>query len=151
MFLFSVFDGFKNNDASYSQAEDEDDHFESSRLLTPDERLRFTSFGSAKKKTNSPLEKLKSFGSSAVNYLARSDNNYTHHASERGDYGTPGGRYSPVSRRNITRDPVQNSGSDWPKIFLIFFIALTVILTTAYIFTAHSNTIARSQEVVFGK
>lgn len=142
----NIFDNSKNSlGGSYSQAEDEDDHFESSRLLTPEERINF---GSARKSKTSPLDKLRSFGSSAVGFLQRSDKKYVNHPSERGVYGTPGGRYSPISKRD-SREQIPAS-TDVPKIALICFLSFTFILAITYFFTANTETLHRGKEIVFG-
>ncbi|CAD5226344.1 unnamed protein product [Bursaphelenchus xylophilus] len=131
-----------------SQAE-EDDHFESSRLLSPDERRRFNSQFGGKKE--SPLDKIKSMGSSAIGFLQRSNKKqYVNYPSERGLYGTPGGRYSPISSRTQIREPSPSRTSDIPKYILIFFLSFTLLLFIAYISTAHSHTVEKGKAVVVG-
>ncbi|CAD5219332.1 unnamed protein product [Bursaphelenchus okinawaensis] len=135
-----------------SQAEeDEDDHYETSRPLSPEEKRHFGS--SRGQKQDSPLDKLKQFGSSAIGYLQKSGKKpqYVNHPSERGYFGTPGGRYSPVSPlKSHLREPSPSVASEIPKYILIFFMAFTTLLFVAYVFTAHSSTVEKGKAVIIG-
>jgi hypothetical protein len=98
----------------------------------------------------SPIDKLKRYGSSAYQYIQdkTSKLTYVRHSSERGKYGTPGGRISPAFR---ARPASPSSSSDIPKYLLMFFGSFTVVLLLAYVFTAHQKTVQRTNRLIAGK
>ncbi|KAI6170871.1 Inner nuclear membrane protein Man1 [Aphelenchoides bicaudatus] len=126
-----------------------DESVESSRILTPSERRNMSSGGRSRRQPGdeSPIDKLKRYGSSAYNYIQDKASNfpYVRHSSDRGKYGTPGGRISPAFR---VRQPSPSASSEIPKWLLIIFGSFTVVLLLAYVFTAHQKTVARTQRLI---
>ncbi|KAI6226284.1 Inner nuclear membrane protein Man1 [Aphelenchoides fujianensis] len=71
--------------------------------------------------------------------------------SERGVYGTPGGRASPPINRHRLQQFQQASGwGDVSKWVMICFASFTIILVLAYLFTAHPKTVERGRRILFG-
>lgn len=72
---------------------------------------------------------------------------YVRHPSERGKYGTPGGRISPAFR---VRPTSPSNSSEVPKYLLMIFGSFTVVLLLAYVFTAHQKTVERTNRLIAG-
>jgi len=89
---------------------------------------------------DSSNEVIKRSGTQPVKYSRPSRFAYVQRESEPGKYGTPGGRLSPT--RNITETP--EVPSDIPKWLVMIFGSFTIVLALAYFFTAHSETVART-------
>lgn len=93
---------------------------------------------------------IKRFGSSATNFLKNKVNNlpYVRHESERGKFGTPGGRLSPTFRPRV--EPSKQS-NDLPKLLVMIFGSFTVVLALSYVFTANSRTVSRTNKLIVSK
>jgi hypothetical protein len=93
---------------------------------------------------------IKRFGSSATKFLQNKVNNlpYVRHESERGKYGTPNGRLSPVFR---PRADSSAQKSDLSKLLVMIFGSFTIVLALAYVLTAHSRTVARTNRLIICK
>jgi len=91
---------------------------------------------------DSPNEVIKR--SKASKYYLPSRFAYVQRESERGKHGTPGGRFSPT--RNIQETP--EISNDIPKWLVMIFGSFTLVLAIAYFFTAHPETVARTNRFV---